>query len=234
MEFFFGGLTGGGDIADPCFYAFIDPANRDALQLMMDADMANPTAYAYESQQWREWQWKAEAKLCPVFSPFPDDFRDLYTDLGGWFETDDDGVTPDEVMAYVPIRKDVAGYDASLYHSPDVDALIHRERAFDMPFTWVTPDMSIVQPCWPSGEILARTATELLIKWRNSGCSEGDNMVVYQRAAYRLDDSGLAVKWGDLAATPGAASVSPLGAGEPCDGITVVCYGHGKLAGFNN
>jgi hypothetical protein len=234
MEFFVGGLTGGGDITDPCFYAFVDPANHDALQLMMDTDMANPTAYAYQWQQWRAWQFKAEARLCPVFSPFPSGFTDLYTDFGGWFERDDDGVVPDEMLAYVPIRKDVSSYDASLYHSADVDALFHRKRSFDQRYTWLLPDTTLTMPCWPSGEVLDRTATGLLIKWRNSGCMEGDNLVFYQRAAYRLDDSGLTVKWGDLDLTPGGATVSPLGAAEPCDGLTIVCYDHVSFPGFRN
>jgi hypothetical protein len=232
MEFFIGGLTGGGDIADPCFYAFMDPSIHDAHQLMMDSDMANPIAYAYEWQQWRAWQFKAEAKLCAAFSGFPSDFSDLYTDLGGWFERDDDGVAPDELLAYVPIRKDVASYDASLYDSPSVNALIHRKRAFDLPFTWLLPDLTPTMPCWPSGEVLSRTATDLLIKWRNSGCMEGDNLVVYQRAAYRLDDSGLTVKWGPLAVEPGTAGVNPLGTAEPCDGVAVVCYDHIAIPGF--
>lgn len=234
MEWIMGGYTSGGDIADPCFYDFISPADRTAHQAILDADMTDPDAYAYEWEGLRPWQYRAEAELCAIHSEFPVDFGALTTRRGGWFERETPGVSRDEILAYIPIRKDVAAYDPLLYHSPDAVALIHRKRTEGALFSWTMPDLTIAEPYWPSGEILTDDGAAWLIKWRTTGLANGDDMVVFQRAAYRLDATGLTVKWGPFANSEAAAVQPVLSPAEACDGSAVVCYDHDEFDDFRD
>ena len=100
-----------------------------------------------------------------------------------------------------------------------------------LPFSWTMPDDSLIETSFPAGEILELTASTILIQWRDLGWAGGE---VYQGAAFRLDEEGLTIKWGEFEATQGAAGAGTptLGAGEACDETTVICYFHKEQPGF--
>src|SRR5262245_19417325 len=162
-----------------------------------------------------------------VPSDAPHDFSDLYTNIGGWFERNDAGITVDEVFAWAPIAKTVAAYDASLYESAGVDHLIARRRSNFQPFVWTLPSATVTY-YYPAGEVVQEVAGGFLVKWRdmgyaNPGMSGAD--CVYQWAAYILDPAtGLKIKWGAFSNTAGAAVLPTLLPSDPPDNADVVAY----------
>jgi len=107
--------------------------------------------------------------------------------------------------------------------------VLRRRRNTDGPFSWALPGGIVAHPPYPAGEVLAQTATALLVKWRGI-VAPGDAW--YQRAAYRLDGAGLKIEWGAFAASAAAAPAPALGPGEPCNDSTVLCYDHQHRPGF--
>jgi len=89
----------------------------------------------------------------------------------------------------------------------------------------------MVEAWEPTGELLERTSTSLLVLWRDIGWVGGD---VYQAAAYRLDENGLTIEWGPFEETSIAAlaAAPTLGAAEPCNENTVICYNHDEQPGY--
>jgi len=215
----------GGDF---CIYRFMTPAHRAELQAVMDLDMTDPQSQRYRDQPWlARWMWSAQGGLCQAENPLPKDFSSLYTWLGGWAERPESGTTPDELFSFVPIDRESAAYDVSNYDSAAVDHLVIR-NLWPGPYSWTMPDASTANPFFPVGEVLSWNSSSLLLKWRDLNPT---NAVVYQRAAYLLDASGLKIEWGNFAATAGGATLPTLLPGDPCDDSTILCYQH-ALSGW--
>ena len=218
------GLGDGPDLgADFCVYRFLSGDRRDDLQSVMDADMLDSDSLRYRDSSFTyRWQWTAQGGLCQAENLLPRDFSDLYTRLGGWSERAESGTTADEIFSFVPIDIGAAAYDPLNYDSPAVRHLVIR-NLWPGPYSWPMPDGSTALVFLAVGEVLERSEDALLLKWRDLN---GTNPEVFQRAAYRLDGDGLTVKWGNLAAAPGAAVPPVLLPGDPCDDSVVLCYDH--------
>lgn len=209
--------------ADFCFYRFLSGARRSEMQAVMDADMLDLDSLRYRDRSFTDrWQWTAQGGLCQAENLLPRDFSDLYTNLGGWFERPESGTTADELFSFVPIDKAAAAYDSTNYDSATVSALVIR-NLWPGPYSWLMPDGTTAMVFVAVGEVLERTTDEMLIKWRDFNAT---NPVVYQRGAYRLDNNGLTIKWGNFAASPGAAAPPVLLVTDPCDDSSVLCYDH--------
>ncbi|NHZ72843.1 MAG: hypothetical protein GWP16_00010 [Nitrospirae bacterium] len=217
-------LGEGSDLsADFCVYRFLDGSRRGELQTVMDADMLDLDSLRYRDRHFTErWQWSAQGSLCQAESLLPRDFSDLYTNLGGWFERPESGTTADELFSFVPIDKAAAAYDSTQYDSTAVSHLVIR-NVWPGPYSWMMPDGTTAMVFLAVGEVLERTADEMLIKWRDFNAT---NPTVYQRAAYRLDNDGLTIKWGNFAASSGATVPPVLLITDPCDDTSVLCYDH--------
>jgi len=217
-------LGEGNDLsADFCVYRFLDGSRRGELQTVMDSDMLDLDSLRYRDRHFTErWQWTAQGSLCQAESLLPRDFSDLYTNLGGWFERPESATIADELFSFVPIDKMAAAYDPSNYDSGAVDHLAIR-GLWPPPYSWLMPDGTTANAFLPVGEVIERSSDELLIQWRDLNAT---NPVVYQRAAYRLDNDGLTLKWGNFAASAGAAVSPILLVTDPCDDTTVLCYDH--------
>jgi hypothetical protein len=213
-----------------CTYRLFASAKEDALQAAMNTDMLNPDSQRYASGfTYPLWLWRAEGRACMNPAEMPRGFGALYSRLGAWFERESTGTTQDEIFAYAPIAKDTAVYDPLLYDPLDPDTFVRRQRAFGAPdFVWMMPGGGSVSPIRPAGELLELTADVMLIKWREIGFGNP----VYQRAAYRLDEDGITIKWGVFGATAPDATAPTLGPTEPCDDLTVTCYDHEPVSGF--
>ena len=232
MEFFFNAEVTSkppGDFSRVCFYNYLDPALPSRLQSAMVADMTNPASQRYRSFQGADWRWRmnAESRLCMAPSAEPRDFRDLYTNLGGWYER---GLpaSMDEIVGFAPIAKDTGLYDPSDYFSPATSMLLARRKKSPLPIVWDLPGRGTVSVAYPDGEIVERTADTLLIRWRNlfPGSPPTLPQDYWQRATYSLDATGLRIHWGAFALTP-ALAVSPSPAtGVLCNGVSIVCYDH--------
>ncbi len=209
--------------ADFCIFRFLTGSRRQELQAVMDADMLDLDSLRYSDRHFTDrWRWTAQGSLCQAESLLPRDFSDLYTNLGGWFERPESGTTADELFSFVPIDKAAAAYDPSNYDSGAVDHLAIRSL-WPPPYSWLMPDGTTANAFLPVGEVIERSSDELLIQWRDLNAT---NPVVYQRAAYRLDNDGLTLKWGNFAASAGAAVSPVLLVTDPCDDTTVLCYDH--------
>ncbi len=213
-----------------CTYRLFDSAKEHTLQAAMDVDMLNPNSQRYATGfQYAPWMWRAEGRACMNPAEIPRGFGSLYSQLGAWFERASDGTTQDEIFAFAPIAKDTAVYDPLLYDPIDPDAFVRRQRAFGAPdFVWDMPGGGSVSPIRPGGELLDLTPEVMLIKWRDTGFGAP----VYQRAAYRLDEDGLTIKWGIFGANAPDATAPTLGPAELCDDLTVICYDHEPVSGF--
>jgi hypothetical protein len=224
MEF---ALIGPAFVDRVCVYAHLPQPVQASLQSVLDAEMADPLAQRFVPTP-RVWEWSAEGRLCMAYSLQPQDFSELYTNLGGWFEADKPGSPPDEMVGFAPIATDVASYDASRYE-PTTRMLVARRRAYGAPFTWTLPGTGPTQVFYPGGEIVDRTGGSLLIKWRTTGLAD---IVAYQRAAFLLGRNGLKIAWGPFASTAEGAALPALSAGTPCDDEDVICYDHQSRDGF--
>jgi hypothetical protein len=224
MEF---ALIGPGFVDKVCVYAHLPGPVRSSLQAVLDAEMADPLAQRFALTP-RAWEWSAEGRLCMAYSPQPQDFSRLFTNLGGWFEADKPGSPPDEIVAFVPIATDTASYDPFLYE-PTTRMLIARRRAFGFPFSWSLPGSTPTDVFYPAGEVVESTDATLLIKWRTTGLAD---IAVFQRAAYVLDRSGLKIAWGPFAPTAVAATLPAVSSSTPCDDTDVICYDHQSRDGF--
>ena len=214
-------------VVNSCVYRFLSEPLRSSLQAAMDADMLNPQSFRYVSPFFEQWQWGAEARLCNNDERLPLDFSDLSTNFGGWFERAEPGTVVDELFAFVPIATDAAAYDSANY-SPRVAELVIRQRASDLEYGWTVDDDGggeIVRPNMAVGEVLERTATTLLILWRDLGPTAGE-LLAYQRAAHELDGDGLRIRWGNLAAALADTAQPTLGTG--CNDTDLICYDHVK------
>ena len=207
--------------AEVCVYDLLDPAKKTAIQLAMDADMADTASPRWGPYWPKRWTWAAQGLLCTAYSPNPRDFGSLHTNLGGWTERPSSGTTIDETFSMVKIHKTAGSYSAGNYDSGAVNHLVLRVRLFSN-FSWTMPDASVVSPFLPAGEVISETADSLLVKWRDIGWTGP----AYQRAAFRLDAQGLKVKWGDFSATAVGAVPPVLGAAEACNDVNVLCYDH--------
>jgi len=214
---------------DICFYDHLDRPTRRSLQTIVELQMNDETHQAYRLFAAERYRWSAEARLCMAYSALPNDFSALYTNLGGWFETD----PSDEIVAFAPIAKDTAAYRSSLYVSADTQVLVLRQRDSRLvppSFVWTLPTGPRTV-FYPVGEILEQTPDTLLIYWRDEGL--GANAPAFQRAAYLLDASGLKIRWSPVfAGSPAGATVEPVTASTPCDGREVVCYNHVERPGY--
>ena len=230
MEFNVSTVVGGARIST-CVFALIDSERLAAYRSVMEADMADSYSQRYRPRhEFPVWAWMAEATLCNAPWQGPTDFSSLFTSLGGWFERTNAGVISDELVSFAPIAMDTGIFDAANYE-PGTKTLILRRRAYFEAFTWTMPDASEIDTRDPSGEILNRTPSGLVVLWRNLGWVGGN---VYQAAAYRLDEDGLTIKWGQFAASRGAAEAAAptLDPGEACDEIAVICYFHKEQPGY--
>jgi hypothetical protein len=207
--------------ADVCVYELLDPARKAAVQLAMDADMADTASPRWGAFWPRRWTWAAQGVLCTAYSPNPRDFGSIHTNLGAWTERPSAGTTVDETFAIVKIHKTSASYSAANYDSGAVDHLVMRIRVLGN-YSWTMPDSSVVVPFFPAGEVISETADSLLVKWRDIWTGGP----AYQRAAFRLDSQGLKIKWGIFSATAGGAVPPVLGAAEACNDADVICYDH--------
>ncbi len=209
--------------ADFCIYRFLAATRRAELQATMDFDMLDPGSQRYrDGPFWRRWQWSAQGGLCQAESLLPRDYSSLYTRLGGWYERSEPGTTVDELFSFIPIDRVAAAYDAASYDSPAVDHLAIR-FLWPGPYSWSMPDGTTATVFQATGEVLARDAGAMLVKWRELNAT---NPFVYQRVAYLLDGAGLKAKWGNLAATPGGALQPTLLPGDPCNDADTLCYDH--------
>ncbi|MEZ5312675.1 MAG: hypothetical protein R2862_02980 [Thermoanaerobaculia bacterium] len=209
--------------ADFCTFRFFTPDRQAELQAVADADMLDPDSQRYRDRIFYErWHWTAQGSLCQAENPFPRDFSDLYTRLGGWIERLDPGLVSDELFGFIPIDRASAVYDPANYDSPAVTHLVLRNHQ-PTPYSWTMPDATTAIVFVAVGEVLERDADSMLIKWRDLNAT---NPVVYQRVSYRLDSVGLTAEWGNFASTPGGAVLPTLLPGDPCDETTVLCYDH--------
>ncbi len=220
-----------GRLINACVFGMMDGDSREAYEVVMEADMTDPDSQRYRPRFERpSWTWRAEAALCNAQWQGDTDFSSLFTNLGGWYEQSDGGTATDELVSFAPIATDTGLYNPASYE-PGTETLILRQRAFYEPFSWEMPDHSVIETWEPAGELLQRTESSLLILWRDMGWTGGD---VYQAAAYRLDEEGLTIEWGPFAESSEAAlALAPtLGATEPCDESTVLCYNHDEQPGY--
>jgi hypothetical protein len=220
-------LAGGAGV---CLYDLIDPSDKAQLQAALERDMLDAGSFRYgTAEDSNRWQWAAEGLSCLAHSTEPADASALYTKLGGWIERLSDG--EDEAFVYTPIAKSPSTYDASLYDSANVDHLVAREppktgRA--TPFSVFVAGAGSVMANTLYGEVLDDDGQTFLIKWRDVYHPPGPVVpVLYERAAYLLDSTGLRVRWGDGALTEaGVPAVAPVAATDVCDGDQLVCYDH--------
>jgi hypothetical protein len=233
MEFFVQAPIGN-DSAQVCPFAVLAGERADAIQQVMDADMADPRSQRYGGvRRINLWQWSAEGRLCMAYSPLPQDFTALYTNLGGWFEVDGPGTTSDEMVGFAPIARDAAIYNPGRYHSPAVDMLVVRERNSG-PFGWQMPDGALVSTWEATGEVLDRSGGMLLVKFRGLPWTDGSTGLkpVYQRSTYILDANGLKVRWGAFARDAATAVAPALAPSTPCNDADVICYDHTYQWGY--
>jgi hypothetical protein len=231
MEFAFIGPVAGAHDADVCIYEFFPRATALALQRVLDDDMANPASLRFERNQADKWIWAAEGRLCNAYSPLPNDFSSLDTRLGGWYERP----LSDEIVAFVTMARDTVSFDPLLYDARNKGRLVRRMHAFAAPWTWAMPDGTTARPFFPAGELLERTDSALLVKWRNIGYRDasGADRPAYQWASYRLDRRlGLRIHWGPFLNAAEDGVPPPLSDVTPCNGLTVVCYDHEFKPGY--
>lgn len=209
------------DGRERCVFDLLPADRRASIQEVMDREMADPAAQRYGRSQPLRWTWAAEGLLCPT--PAPE--AALFAHGGAWFERP--APVADEMFAIVPIAREARSWNPALY-SAKVDSLVLRRRRPDAgPFSWAMPDATTAMPFYPNGEVLERTETGLLIRWRDVGRPE-----VFQRAAYLFDVNLLKVRWGNFAATAAGATMPALSPATPCDGADVVCYDAVQRPGF--
>jgi hypothetical protein len=233
MEFFVAAPVGN-DSAQVCPFAVMAGERAEAIQHVMDADMADARSQRYGGvRRISLWQWSAEGRACMAYSPLPRDFTALYTNLGGWFELDGPSTTSDEMVGFAPIARDAAIYNPGRYHSAAVDMLVVRERNSG-PFTWQMPDGALVSTWEATGEVLDRSGGVLLVKFRGLPWTDGSTTLkpVYQRARYILDADGLKVRWGAFARDATGAAAPALAPSTPCNDADVICYDHTYQWGF--
>lgn len=210
---------------DFCIYRFLTTSRQDELQSVMDKDMLDSASLRYRNRDFTDrWRWTAQGGLCQAESLLPRDFSSLYTRLGGWFERPEAGATADELFSFVPIDKTAAAYDPENYDSASISHLIIRDLT-PPPFAWTMPDATVANVFLPAGEVIELTGNTMLIKWRDLNPT---NAEAFQRAAYRLDENGLIIKWGSFASSAPAALQPVLAVSEPCDDTTVLCYDHSR------
>jgi len=231
MEFNVSAVVGGQRI-NTCVFGLVNSDRRDDYRAVMEADMVDPSSQRYRPRwELRDWTWHAECALCNSLWQGGHDFSSLFTNLGGWYERTDVGTVSDEIVAFAPIATATGLYDPSSYQ-PGTDTLIVRQPEHSIgSYFWTMPDSSVLEVFYPAGEILERTASSLLILWRDLGWSGGD---VYQAAAFRLDEEGLTIEWGPFATTAAAAQAAAptLDPNEPCNETTVICYDHNEQPGY--
>ncbi|HEV8582112.1 MAG TPA: hypothetical protein VGX68_23835 [Thermoanaerobaculia bacterium] len=219
MEFFIS------EAGERCAFALL-PADRAAtIQGVLDREMADPAAQRYSAYQPLRWTWSAEGLLCLDSPPL----GRLFDGRGGWFERPGPGsVAADELFSIVPIARESHSWNPALYSSPKVDALVLRRKlASAGAFSWLLPDGTTARPFYPNGEVLERTDSGLLIRWRDVGPAE-----IFQRAAYRFAGGVLKVRWGAFATSAASAAAPALTDSTPCDGVDVVCYDQVGRPGF--
>ena len=219
MEFTFGDNLVRSDV---CIYDLLPTADKNAIQQIMENDMLDAMSPRFAPYAAKQWVWRAEGVLCPVYSAEWLDYSDIHARTGGWTERPESGTVVDELFAIVKIEKSSAAYDAALYSSGTMDHLISRFRAGSSFDNWVMPDGAITTTNFALGEVLEETASSLLIKWRDIGWTGP----AYQRATFLLDSNGLKIKWGVFAAIADDAFSPTLAANEACDDDTVICYDH--------
>jgi hypothetical protein len=215
--------------ADVCIYEFMPRHKHVTLQQILDAEIANPESLRFERVRPQIWLWAAEQRACNAYSTLPDDFSSLDTRLGGWFEQA--APSSDEIVSFVRIARDTRSYNPALYDPRNIGQLVRRMHAFAAPFSWVMPDGTTARPFMPAGEVLDRTASTLLIKWRDLVYPRTGG-VAYQWASYRLRDTGLIVRWGPFLDAPAAGGPPVLTDSTPCNGLEVVCYDHVAKPGY--
>jgi hypothetical protein len=233
MEFFVGAPVGNGN-AQVCPFAVMGGERADAIQQVMDTDMADPRSQRYGGvRRINFWQWSAEGRACMAYSPLPQDFTALYTNLGGWFEVDGPSTTSDEMVGFAPIAREAAMYNPGRYHSPAVDMLVVRERSTG-PFVWQMPDGALVSAWEAAGEVLDRSGGVLLVKFRGLPWTDGSAfpVPVYQRSSYILGADGLKIRWGAFARNAASAAAPALAPSTPCNDTDVICYDHTYRWGF--
>ncbi len=232
MEIFVTAIVDGREL-NVSMYQCLSDQVHETLEDVAMTDMLEPQSMRYvKSEAWERWKWAAETALSNGEARLKVDFSTLFSGLGGWFERQEVGTTPDEIFGWVPMRRDGLAYDSSLYDPIDPDAVILRQRQHGLdPFIWDMPDGSTVEPYYPGAEVLEHTANNWLLKWRDIAYTPGD-IPVYQRAAYLLDENGLKVKWGTFGNTPAEAPQPVLSPGEACNDNDVLCYNHQPMLGF--
>jgi hypothetical protein len=215
-----------------CIYNALAADLFETLEGVLEADVTNPISQRYAlGFSPPQWQWGAETDLCNEQELEPFLSNSLTSRLGGWFERDESGTTPDEIMGWVPINKDGPGYDAGLYDPSDPDALIIREHWIGSgTFSWLMPDGSTVTPFSATAEVLDITGDTMLLKWRDIGYKAG-NIPVYQQASYEQDGQELTIKWGAFGDTAGTAPQVFLEPGDTCNDTDVICYDNNEYHG---
>jgi len=220
MEFNIIDHTEGSDV---CIYDLMEPTRKAAIQSIMDADMININSPRFAPYASTQWVWGVQGVLCTVYSANPRGFDSIHDRVGGWTERPEAGTTVSELFAIVKMHKDSVTYSVGNYDSADVDHLVGRSVGpSTVPFSWLMPDATTVNPFYPFGEVLEETKNSLLIKWRDIGWTGP----VYQRAMFLLDSQGLKIKWGDFSADRNNAIQPMLTASEACNDISVICYDH--------
>jgi hypothetical protein len=229
IEFFVRGLHG----EDLPYYAFVTDVQKEAFRGALAADANDPASIRFGEDRapTRTWLWRAECDLYASTVADGEDYADVFSDLGTWWESGGPGcvvgTSPcDEVFSIWPIRRSSAPYDASLY-APGVGYLVFDYRKGD-------PDQGTQIGRY--GEILSPAAPDaksgtLSIHWR----AENDSVESWQGVAYNLDTGArvLKVRWGVRVATAGAIVVPALPtAADPCDGALLTCHGHVILPGL--
>ncbi|MEO8198551.1 MAG: hypothetical protein ABI689_17700, partial [Thermoanaerobaculia bacterium] len=205
---------------DGCTYPLYPTARQAALRGVMERDMLDPASLRYRDRVGRSrWKWSAEATPCAALTSWPSDYRSLLTHHGGWYERSGAGTTPDEIVSFVQMFPQSAVFDPGNYGA-GTEMLILRQRQSGLHFSWTMPDLGVVQPFFPAGEIRELNGDSFLVAWRELAWTAGDPPA-YQRATYRLDDNGLTIRWGAFAANPGSAVQPILLPGAACDELDV-------------
>lgn len=209
------------------FYTWLPDDLEADLAAVLEAEGNSPTAFRYNQPFLTRWRWAAEMKLSNAPRMDRDDYSDIFSALGGWWESTG-GPCPgsgdpmcDELFAIYPIQQDTDFHDPALYDEPGVAWLANWTRAGEP-----TRYGQVVEPGEPDP-----VAGTMVIRWETFG----GTFIGYQGIGYRLDSAGrtLRILWGQTASMPEhALPIAIPDNDDTCNGSSLTCHDH-EWNGFN-
>lgn len=233
-----------------CLYNIFTPSDQLLLQSAMDRNLTSPVPFGrfvgYSTATQIDIITAAESTICAGDEAKYDNFNRLDTvDSYTWIG-EPMGIR--EVLAIFPVNKTTATYDAlkSNYYSADVNYVLKRGflnsdqlitlRSGASTYTLTHYSAEILN--LPDSQVGVGASGTLITKifipndanpsnapYIISGGSI--NATRFMAISYRLTESQLMVRWGELAATA-ETTVAPSipDQGDTCDGSTTFCYNH--------